>query len=144
MNYMKPTIAYIIARLAKKHPLNYDISATESTHCVLGHTIYAWVELESQKIMYATDKAYKLRVVSVEELTPTYKSIRLQPKDSVVMIRGGQYDGKYVTAYEGDGWLKTGGIPDIPMKAAYAKEFRDYVAHHAQYCYRGTFEVVII
>lgn len=140
---MKHTRDSIAARLAKKHPLHYDITTTESTHCVLGHTIYAWVELEDEKIMYATDKAYRLRVVSVDPVTPTYKSIRLQPKDSAVVIRGGKYDGQYVVTAEADGWLKTGSIADTqPMRAAYAHELRNYVAHHAQYCYRGTFEVV--
>jgi hypothetical protein len=141
---MTHTTATIIDRLAKKHPVHYDISASENTHCVLGHTIYAWVELENEKIMYATDKAYRLRVVRVEELTPTYKAIRLQPKDCAVVIRGGQYDGQHVIRYDGDGWLKLGVSTTQPMRAAYAEEFRSYVAHHAQYCYRGTFEVVTI
>jgi hypothetical protein len=142
---MQPTIDTIIARLAKKHPLHYDISATENTHCVLGYTIYAWVELEHEKIMYATDKAYRLRIVRTEELTPTYKAIRLQAKDRAVVIRGGQYDGKYILSIEPDGWLKLGDVSAVkPMRSAYAEETRNYVAHHAQYCYRGNFEVVQI
>jgi hypothetical protein len=140
---MTPTIDSIIARLAKKHPIHYELSAKECTHCVLGHTIYAWVELENEKIMYATDKAYRLRVVSVDPVTPTYKSIRLQAKDSAVIIRGGQYDGQYIVSIESDGWLKLGTASEVkPMRRAYAEENRSYVAHHAQYCYRGTFEVV--
>lgn len=137
------TIDTILARLAKRHPINYSITASESTHCVLGHTIYAWVELEDEKLMYATDKAGRLRVVRQETLTPTYKSIRLETADSVVVIRGGIYDGHYIVRYEGEGWLKTStNIADVsPMRASYAQEFRNYVAFHAQYCYRGTFAV---
>lgn len=140
---MQPTIDMIIARVAKKHPVNYGISATESTHCVLGHTIYVFIELEYEKIMYATDKSYRLRIARSEQLTPTYKLIRLQAKDSAVIIRGGQYDGQYIVSVEADGWLKLGTASEVkPMRAAYAEETRSYVAHHAQYCYRGTFEVV--
>jgi hypothetical protein len=142
---MTPTIDMIIARLTKKHPISYEITATETTHCVLGHTIYAWVELEHEKIMYETDKSYRLRVVSVDAVTPTYKSIRLQAKDSAVIIRGGQYDGQYIVSVESDGWLKLGSASDVkPMRKAYAEETKSYAAHHAQYCYRGTFEVVSI
>jgi hypothetical protein len=142
---MTPTIDMIIARVAKKHPVNYGISANENTHCVLGHTIYVFIELEDEKIMYATDKSYRLRVARSEQLTPTYKLIRLQAKDSAVIIRGGQYDGQYIVSIESHGWLKLGSASEVkPMRRAYAEENRSYVAHHAQYCYRGTFEVIAI
>jgi hypothetical protein len=133
-------------RIAKKHPRNYHISATESTHCVLGYTIDVFVETEDDNLHYATDKAGRARLVSRRKLTPTYKSVRLQPNDSAVIIRGGAYDGHYVVRHQGEGWLIT--TTDISavkaMKAAYAEEVRNYTATHAQYCYRGTFEVVRI
>lgn len=136
----------IIARLAKKHPVNYSITASESNHCVLGYTIYAYVELQDEKLMYSTDKAGRLRVIRREKLTPTYKSVRLQPHDSAVIIRGGKYDGQYIVRYEGEGWLKTTtNVEEVkPMRDYYAKEFRNYIDHHVQYCYRGQFEVVNI
>lgn len=134
------------ARIAKKHPHNYRISATESTHCVLGHTVDVFVETEDEDIHYATDKAGRARLVSRRKLTPTYKSIRLQPADSAVIIRGGKYDGHYVVRHQGEGWLvTTTDVAEVKaMKAAYAEEVRNYTSFHAQYCYRGIFEVVRI
>lgn len=139
-----PTVNDIIERLAKKHPVNYSIDASESTHCVLGTTIYAYVELEDEKLMYATDKAGRLRIVKRDMLTPTYKSIRQQLKDSAVVIRGGKYDGHYVQRHQGDGWLITTTDVNevVSMRLAYAEEFRNYIGFHAQHCYRGAFEVV--
>lgn len=143
---MKQSIDNVIARLTKKHPVNYGISASESNHCVLGFTIYGWVETDGEKLMYSTDKAGRLRVCRREKLTPTYKSVRLEPHDSAVIIRGGKYDGHYIVRSEGDGWLKT--TTDInevkPMRNYYANDYRNYISHHAQYCYRGTFEVIKI
>jgi len=140
------TIDTISARIAKKHPNNYCLSAKESTHCVLGYVIDVFVETEDEDLHYATDKAGRARLVSRRKLTPTYKSIRLQPRDSAVIIRGGKYDGHYVVRHQGEGWLTT--TTDVAevkaMKAAYAEEVRNYTAFHAQYCYRGTFEVVKI
>lgn len=143
---MKQSTDNVIANLTKKHPVNYGITASESNHCVLGHTIYGYVETEDERIMYSTDKAGRLRVSSRENLTPTYKRIRLEPRDSAVIIRGGEYDGHYVVRNEGEGWLKTTtDIKEInPMRESYAKEVRDYINVHSQYCYRGTFEVVKI
>jgi hypothetical protein len=143
---MTQTIDTIVAKLTKKHPVNYGITASESNHCVLGHTIYGFVELENEKIMYATDKAGRVRVVKQEALTPTYKSIRKEAHTSAVIIEGGKYDGHYIVGTEGDGWLKTTTNKSEvkPMRLSYASEFRNYVAFHAQYCYRGAFKVVPI
>jgi hypothetical protein len=102
----RQNIGSVITRLTKKHPVNYGISASESNHCVLGYTIYGYVETEDEKIMYSTDKAGRLRVCRRETLTPTYKSIRLEQRDSAVVIRGGKYDGRYIVRHEGEGWLK--------------------------------------
>jgi hypothetical protein len=140
------TLETVTARIAKKHPRNYRISATESTHCVLGYVIDVFVETEDENLHYATDKAGRARLVSRRKLTPTYKSIRLQPSDSAVIIRGGQYDGHYVVRHQGEGWLvTTTDVAEVKaMKASYAEEVRNYTAIHAQYCYRGTFDVVRI
>lgn len=136
----------LAAHIAKKHPNNYSITTNENTNCVLGHTVYAFVETEDEKLMYGTDKAGRCRLLSRDQLNPTYKSIRLQPKDSLVRIKGGKYDGHYIIQHTGEGWFKTSlNLADAnPMRASYANDFRSYCAFHAQYCYRGEFEVVKI
>jgi hypothetical protein len=136
----------VISRLTQKHPINYGISASENTHCVLGTTIYAFVELEDEKLMYKTDARGRLLVCKRETLTPTYKSVRLQPKDSAVIIRGGNYDGHYVVKHQGEGWLKTTtDISEVTAMSNYdTADWRNYIGFHAQYCYRGQFEVVAI
>jgi hypothetical protein len=143
---MSQSIDNVVFRLTKKHPVNYGITASESNHCVLGYTIYGFVELEEEKIMYATDKAGRLRVVNREALNPTYKSIRKEVHTSAVVIDGGKYDCHYIVGTQGDGWLKTStNVADVqPMRPSYATDFRNYVAFHAQHCYRGSFKVVSI
>lgn len=143
---MTQIIDTVVSKLTKKHPVNYGITASESNHCVLGYTVYGFVELEEEKIMYATDKAGRLRVVNREALTPTFKSIRKEAHTSAVVIDGGKYDGHYIIGTQGDGWLKTStNKADVqPMRHSYATEFRDYVSFHAQECYRGSFKVVPI
>lgn len=145
--YINPEqVAIITARLTKKHPTHYYLSVSDSQHCVLGYSIHALIELEDEKVYYATDAAGRLRVTKRERLTPTYLSIRKQPYDSAVIIRGGHYDGHYVVRTQGEGWLITSTNPaDVkPMRKAYADEVRNYVAFHAQYCYRGTFETITL
>lgn len=139
-----PSLPSIKARIEKKHPNNYRVDVKESTHCVLGHIIDIFVETEDEDLHYTTDKAYRVRLVSSQKLTPTYKSIRLQPHDSAVVIRGGKFDGQYITLIGSDGWLvTTTDISEVKaMRAAYAEENRAYISLHAQSCYRGTFEVV--
>jgi hypothetical protein len=136
----------VISKLTKKHPANYGITASESTHCVLGRTIYAFVETVDEKLMYGTDKAGRVRLLRTEKLTPTYKNVRNDPKNSAVIIRGGKYDGHYIVRHNGEGWLTTStDSKDVTlMQAYYAQDHRNYIAHNAQYCYRGTFEVVTI
>lgn len=137
----------VAAKLGQKHPAAYSISTKEDTHCVLGHTVYGWVETEDEKLFYSTDKAGRLRLVSRDTLTPTYKSVRLEPKDSVVRVAGdGPYAGKYILNETVDGWYNTTeNISEAsPMRRYYADIARNNIARNAQYCYGGKFEVVTI
>lgn len=138
------TIETVTASLTAKHPKYYSLSVKESSHCVIGYSIDAFIETEDEKLHYCVYNAGRLRCVKREKLTLTYKSVRNEPKDSAIIIRGGKYDGHYMVRYEGDGWLKlsTDVVEVQPMRESDAKEFRNYIARHAQYCYRGTFEVV--
>lgn len=143
--HLRPdTVAAITARIEKKHPNNYYLDVSDSDHCVLGYSVHALIELEDEKIYYATDAAGRLRVTKRESLTPTYKSIRLQPKDSVVMVMDGKYKGQYICGGGHDGWYDT--TTDInavkKMRHSYAIEARNRIAFNAQYCYGGKFEVV--
>lgn len=144
---MHTTIDQVLAKISKKHPVNYSITANESTHCVLGHTIYVFVELEDEKLMYATDKAGRARIVHRESLTPTFKSVRLQPIDHVIQITGdGPYKGHYYAGGEYDGYIKT--TTDITkahkMCHYTASEEAKYWAFHAQYCYGRNFVAISV
>lgn len=140
------TIAAVTAKLEKKHPINYSISVSESTHCVMGHIVDGFVETEDEKLHYATDKIGRLRLIRRTKLTPTYKSVRLQPIDHVIRIVGGAYDGQYYVATKHDGYLNlTHDIAKAHVMRQYtANEVRNYIAFHAQHCYRGTFEIVAL
>lgn len=141
------TQANVAQRLTEKHPNAYSISTSENTDCVLGHTVYGFVETEDEKLMYSTDKAGRVRLVKRETLNPTYKSVRMQPKDSVVRIAGdGKYAGLYVGKETVDGWYNT--TPNHNEVALMRKSDADSacarIAFNAQYCYGGKFEVVTI
>lgn len=140
------TIAAVTAKLEKKHPINYSIHVSESTHCVFGYVVDGFVETEDEKLHYATDKAGRLRLISRDKLTPTYKSVRLQPVDHVIRIIGGIYDGQYYIATKHDGYLEltTDISHALKMRRYTANEVRNYISFHAQHCYRGTFEVVAL
>jgi len=143
----KTTPQIVADKLAKKHIGAYSIATKEDTHCVLGHCVYGFVETEDESLMYSSDKAGRLRLVRSEKLTPTYKSIRLEPRDSVVRVGGnGQYAGLYVGRETVDGYYElTANIADvIPMRHSYAVEARNRIAFNSQYCYGGKFEVVKI
>jgi len=137
----------LAAHIAKKHPNSYSLTTSENTHCVLGHTVYAFVETEDEKLMYSTDKAGRCRLVDREKLTPTYRSVRMQPKNCVIRVAGeGPYKGLYMLNETIDGWYNT--TPNIsdakPMSKWVADQVRSRIAFNAQHCYGGKFEVVAI
>lgn len=139
------TQSAVAERLAKKHPNNYSLSTSENTHCVLGHTVYGFVETEDEKLMYCTDKAGHLRLVKRDILNPTYKSVRQQPKNCVIQITAdGLYKGKYVLRQLCDGFLDlTDNIEEAHTSCDYyAKQIVSRLLHNAQYCYGGKFEIV--
>lgn len=139
-------VATITARIEKKHPNSYYLDVSDSNHCVLGYSIHALVETEDEKIFYATDSAGRLRVTRRDLLSPTYKAIRNEPLDSVVMVSGGVYNGQYICGGGHDGWYDT--TTDVnavkKMRHSYAVESRNRIAFNAQRCYGGKFEVVRI
>lgn len=146
-SHIRPdTVALISARIEKKHSNYYHLSVSDSEHCVLGYNVDVFIELEDEKIHYATDKAGRLRVCKRERLTPTYKAIRQEPHDSVVIVTDGPYKGQYICGGGYDGWYNT--TTDInavkKMRHSYAVEARNRIAFNAQYCYGGNFEVVKI
>jgi len=147
VKHLRPeSVAAITAKIQAKHANIYYLSVTDSDHCVLGYSVHALVELEEEKIYYRTDAAGRLRVTKRERLTPTYLSIRKQPKDSVVIIRGGKYDGQYICGGGHDGWYDTTFDINkvVKIRYSYAIETRNRIAFNAQYCYRGTFEIVTL
>lgn len=121
-------------KLQAKYPNAWDISVS-----AMQGGPYARVETDDEWISYSFDATNKLRVSSRKTINPTYKSVRLEPKDSVVMIKGGKYDGHYIVKCEGEGYFKTStNVADARPKAKYdADNFRNYCAFHTQYRYVG-------
>lgn len=141
------TVKSLSAYLTKKHPINYSISTSESNDLVLGYIVYGFVETENEKLMYSTDKAGRVRLVRKDTLNPTYKSVRLQPKDRVIKIVGeGPHKGKFVVRQEPDGWLTTTAERnEAPLYRQYdANSIVSRLSFNAQYCYGGKFEAILV